>query len=138
MDTTEPRRGASDVVDPDSDHSPASPGNPQELPDDLPKSLDDRRSVPVFQQETEMYDAWQGKRCRPACRCNARAVWGCIPGLNLRLIRCDTDNVRQDNHNSSRPQSLRNPYPSVSPSMTTHTTRTTTPARATWKTATHV
>lgn len=66
MDTTEPRRGASDVVDPDSDHSPASPGNPQELPDDLPKSLDDRRSVPVFQQETEMYDAWQGKRIRPA------------------------------------------------------------------------
>ena len=30
------------------------------LPDDLPKSLDDRRSVPVFPQETEMYDAWQG------------------------------------------------------------------------------
>ena len=30
------------------------------LPDDLPKSLDDRRSVPVFSQETEMYDAWQG------------------------------------------------------------------------------
>lgn len=61
MDTTEPRRGASDVVDSDPDHSPASPGNPQELPDDLPKSLDDRRSVPIFQQETEMYDAWQGK-----------------------------------------------------------------------------
>lgn len=62
MDTTEPRRGASDVVDSDPDHSPASPGNPQELPDDLPKSLDDRRSVPIFQQETEMYDAWQGKQ----------------------------------------------------------------------------
>lgn len=30
------------------------------LPDDLPKSLDDRRSVPVFPQETEMYDAWMG------------------------------------------------------------------------------
>lgn len=30
------------------------------LPDDLPKSLDDRRSVPVFPQETEIYDAWQG------------------------------------------------------------------------------
>lgn len=59
MDTTEPRRGASEEVDLDP-NSPASPGNQQELPDDLPKSLDDRRSVPVF-QETEMYDAWQGE-----------------------------------------------------------------------------
>lgn len=33
----------------------------RELPDDLPKSLDDRRSVPAFQPETEMYDAWQGQ-----------------------------------------------------------------------------
>jgi hypothetical protein len=33
---------------------------PRELPDDLPKSLDDRRSVPAFSSETEMYDAWQG------------------------------------------------------------------------------
>lgn len=33
---------------------------PGGLPDDLPKSLDDRRSVPVLPQETEMYDAWQG------------------------------------------------------------------------------
>ncbi|KAJ5130425.1 uncharacterized protein N7515_006464 [Penicillium bovifimosum] len=64
MDTTEPRRGASE--DPDaSDHSNHSPVEfheaKQELPDDLPKSLDDRRSVPVFQPETEMYDAWQGQ-----------------------------------------------------------------------------
>lgn len=33
---------------------------PVALPDDLPKSLDDRKSVPSFAQETEMYDAWQG------------------------------------------------------------------------------
>ena len=33
---------------------------PRALPDDLPKSLDDRKSVPVFTPETEMYDAWQG------------------------------------------------------------------------------
>ncbi|KAJ5550968.1 hypothetical protein N7461_005666 [Penicillium sp. DV-2018c] len=64
MDTTEPRRGASE--DPDaSDHSNHSPVDfheaKKELPDDLPKSLDDRRSVPVFQAETEMYDAWQGQ-----------------------------------------------------------------------------
>jgi len=35
---------------------------PRELPDDLPRSLNDRRSVPThFPIETEMYDAWQGK-----------------------------------------------------------------------------
>lgn len=63
MDTTEPRRGASEEHDDiESSHSPASLEIPQELPDDLPKSLDDRRSVPVYQQETEMYDAWQGKQ----------------------------------------------------------------------------
>jgi hypothetical protein len=34
---------------------------PRELPDDLPRSLNDRRSVPVhYAPETEMYDAWQG------------------------------------------------------------------------------
>ena len=31
------------------------------LPDDLPKSLDDRRHVPIeLVPETEMYDGWQG------------------------------------------------------------------------------
>jgi hypothetical protein len=30
------------------------------LPDDLPKSLDDRRSGPIYVGETEMYDGWQG------------------------------------------------------------------------------
>ncbi|KAJ5590567.1 hypothetical protein N7450_004539 [Penicillium hetheringtonii] len=61
MDATESQRGASEEVDRGHDHSPASSGSPKELPEDLPKSLDDRRSVPVFQQETEMYDAWQGQ-----------------------------------------------------------------------------
>lgn len=61
MDTTEPRRGASEEVDREDSHSPADSVKQQELPDDLPKSLDDRRSVPVF-HETEMYDAWQGKQ----------------------------------------------------------------------------
>lgn len=32
------------------------------LPDDLPKSLDDRKNVSThYTAETEMYDAWQGK-----------------------------------------------------------------------------
>jgi hypothetical protein len=34
---------------------------PRQLPADLPKSLDDRKSRPVdLVQETEMYDGWQG------------------------------------------------------------------------------
>ena len=36
--------------------------NPRALPPDLPRSLDDRKSVPShFTPETEMYDAWQGE-----------------------------------------------------------------------------
>lgn len=34
---------------------------PRTLPDDLPKSLDDRKNVSAeYAPETEMYDAWQG------------------------------------------------------------------------------
>ncbi|KAL4870979.1 hypothetical protein BDV12DRAFT_165036 [Aspergillus spectabilis] len=47
------------------DHEPrdstSSELDPKKLPDDLPKSLDDRRSFPAMQPETEMYDAWQGQ-----------------------------------------------------------------------------
>ena len=86
MDTTEPRRGGSEEVGHDHDHdhdhvqSPASPEPQQELPDDLPKSLDDRRTVPVY-QETEMYDAWQGM-C-PRCLfpdCTSRTVCSWVVG----------------------------------------------------------
>jgi hypothetical protein len=84
MDTTEPRRGASEEVDRDPTYSPASSEHPQELPDDLPKSLDDRRSVPVF-HETEMYDAWQGKRRFPqipnAHFCSRHAGLSVLPRL---------------------------------------------------------
>ncbi|RAL09555.1 DIL and Ankyrin domain protein [Aspergillus homomorphus CBS 101889] len=52
-------RGVSDELD-HSDPSLAEL-HPRTLPDDLPKSLDDRRSMPVLQPETEMYDAWQGQ-----------------------------------------------------------------------------
>ena len=61
--SSDPPRGHSDEYDhSSSDHeSPQTTSPPPKgLPDDLPKSLDDRRSMPVFQQETEMYDAWQG------------------------------------------------------------------------------
>jgi len=35
---------------------------PNDLPPDLPRSLDDRKTYPSygFGDETEMYDAWQG------------------------------------------------------------------------------
>lgn len=37
------------------------PPKPKALPDDLPRSLDDRRRVPTeLVPETEMYDGWQG------------------------------------------------------------------------------
>lgn len=41
----------------------------RQLPDDLPKSLDDRKNVSsdYMLPETEMYDAWQGGTCSPSC-----------------------------------------------------------------------
>lgn len=37
------------------------PKKPRVLPDDLPKSLDDRRRMPTdLVRETELYDGWQG------------------------------------------------------------------------------
>lgn len=42
---------------------------PRQLPDDLPTSLDDRRSVPVYGAETEIYDAWQGKHADEHMSC---------------------------------------------------------------------
>ncbi|KAL2160021.1 hypothetical protein VTH06DRAFT_1676 [Thermothelomyces fergusii] len=41
---------------------PGQPPKPRTLPDDLPRSLDDRRRVPTeLMPETEMYDGWQGQ-----------------------------------------------------------------------------
>ncbi|KAI9666602.1 MAG: hypothetical protein M1821_004538 [Bathelium mastoideum] len=34
---------------------------PRQLPDDLPRSLDDRKNFPSYRTETEVYDAWQGQ-----------------------------------------------------------------------------
>lgn len=44
----------------EDDTSPIEQQKPRELPLDLPRSLDDRRSYPSYNQETEYYDAWQG------------------------------------------------------------------------------
>ena len=35
---------------------------PRTLPSDLPKSLDDRQPVRHYGAETEIYDAWQGRK----------------------------------------------------------------------------
>jgi len=53
MDPSDPH------AEPDSEVD--SPPTPRKLPDDLPKSLDDRRSFPSYAGETEMYDGWQGR-----------------------------------------------------------------------------
>jgi len=56
-----------DIGDHGGDTSPGGfedekPMKPKALPDDLPRSLDDRRNVPThYTAETEMYDAWQGQ-----------------------------------------------------------------------------
>lgn len=54
---------------------------PKPLPDDLPKSLDDRRNVStLYTPETEMYDAWQG--------------------MGRRFLYCRAFiDLHQDNHN---------------------------------------
>jgi hypothetical protein len=46
---------------PDTEHAlPGDPPKPRQLPADLPTSLDDRRTVSIMNEETEIYDAWQG------------------------------------------------------------------------------
>jgi hypothetical protein len=56
MDTGDPHGGGG------SGYGDEDKKKPRELPDDLPRSLNDRRSVPTyFPVETEMYDAWQGE-----------------------------------------------------------------------------
>lgn len=57
MDVSDPH--PSDSRD-SSDGDRPSPQSARKLPDDLPKSLDDRRTFPSYGGETEMYDAWQG------------------------------------------------------------------------------
>ena len=50
----------------DEDEQQQQPKRPRALPDDLPKSLDDRKNVSShYTAETEMYDAWQGMYTPP-------------------------------------------------------------------------
>lgn len=50
--------GHYDVEDDEHERSPRT----RELPSDLPRSLDDRKNFPSYNQETEYYDAWQGEQ----------------------------------------------------------------------------
>ncbi|KAI9737360.1 MAG: hypothetical protein M1834_009514 [Cirrosporium novae-zelandiae] len=56
MDLGDPFTGQENGHESDSERR-----RPRQLPDDLPKSLDDRRPVRTFGGETEIYDAWQGQ-----------------------------------------------------------------------------
>ncbi len=38
-----------------------TPPKARPLPEDLPRSLDDRRPYSSYADETEIYDAWQGR-----------------------------------------------------------------------------
>lgn len=50
-----------DVVEDTSDFEDAHEQlRPRDLPTDLPRSLDDRKTFAGYNDETEMYDAWQG------------------------------------------------------------------------------
>ncbi len=42
-----------------------APTQARPLPSDLPTSLDDRRTVSIMNEETEIYDAWQGTSSTP-------------------------------------------------------------------------
>lgn len=72
--------------DSDRSDSPQKP-IPGGLPDDLPTSLDDRRSIPVFPQETEMYDAWQGMQIIPRLiappSLPSQPLTACVPTRSL-------------------------------------------------------
>ena len=59
MDLEDPPPNKGRVSSEDDSQSPQSA---RKLPDDLPTSLDDRRTVQTYAGETEMYDAWQGER----------------------------------------------------------------------------
>jgi hypothetical protein len=58
MDMGDPQPGGENGIDDRFGEEPPKPKRP--LPDDLPKSLDDRRTADTFGTETEIYDAWQG------------------------------------------------------------------------------
>ncbi|KAI9856740.1 MAG: hypothetical protein M1813_008777 [Trichoglossum hirsutum] len=57
MDIGDPHTGEENGLDEIGEERP----RPRRLPDDLPKSLDDRRTADTFGTETEIYDAWQGQ-----------------------------------------------------------------------------
>lgn len=87
-----------DLGDSGGGFDPGSGGQPPEkrvLPDDLPRSLDDRKHVRTeLVPEIEMYDGWQGKCCPPRLaspRVFQRALW--VPGSGLTMHTSRTISV---------------------------------------------
>jgi hypothetical protein len=93
MDIGDPHTGEENGLDEIGEERP----RPRRLPDDLPKSLDDRRTADTFGTETEIYDAWQG-----------------VLMVELYQDIFPIDYV-QDNHNSSQLLSPLVLYPSTLP-----------------------
>lgn len=63
-DEAEHVRNSEDYEHDDFEDAQQHVQKPRELPADLPRSLDDRKNFPSYAQETEYYDAWQGKLSR--------------------------------------------------------------------------
>lgn len=85
---------------------------PRELPNDLPRSLDDRQNFSSYNQETEYYDAWQGER----------------EHFRVGNVRATLTLFDQANRNSSQLRASPNLSPSIFPS--TNPTLTMTPSVA--------
>ncbi|GAB7355402.1 hypothetical protein MBLNU459_g5920t1 [Dothideomycetes sp. NU459] len=94
-----------DVVETSSDFEDAHDQlpRPRELPTDLPRSLDDRRTFSGYNEETEMYDAWQGQSQFLTAPTIARPS-----NFNLSLHEPDYDDAQRDiaDHDSRLAQML--------------------------------
>ncbi|KAI9811778.1 MAG: hypothetical protein M1827_005323 [Pycnora praestabilis] len=94
MDLGDPHGGDDDGFDEDAP-------KPRQLPDDLPKSLDDRRSVPRYGEETEVYDPWQGQSQFLTTPVPARPLNFDL-SLNDRDLEDDDQTVRKLEDSDSR------------------------------------
>lgn len=80
-----------ETTDENGVHDAAATPQPRQLPADLPRSLDDRKSVPPPAAETEIYDAWQGASSAcpaglPAAALHRgvlRGVWPALRGVRV-------------------------------------------------------
>ena len=77
-----------DLADSSSEEHQEAPQSPRKLPDDLPRSLDDRRN-PVFGEETEIWDGWKGVTALTSARLDMYGFLTlCQVNLNSSPIWC--------------------------------------------------